>query len=63
MKSRGAYRLELARKMLKLPAGTDTLSHIKALPESEQEHLRGLVDWVEDYDKLDRSVSHAEKTA
>ena len=51
MLERGANRLEIARKLLKLPQAENVLAHIMAMPRIEQEHLRGLVDWVEEYEK------------
>ena len=56
MLKRGAYRLELARKLLKMPVGADVLAHLKSLPAEEHERWSGLVDWVEAYERLDRIV-------
>lgn len=51
MLGRGARRLEIARKLLSLPEDADVMKHIEAMPLEEREHLRGLVDWVEEYEK------------
>jgi len=48
---RGEQRLEIARKLTKLPEGADVMRHIEAMPPEDREHLRGLVDWVEEYEK------------
>ena len=45
-----AYRLEVARKLMRLPVGADTQKVIREMQPIERERLRGLVDWVEDYD-------------
>lgn len=56
MLERGANRLEIARRLLKLPQDECVLSHIMAMPKNEQEHLRGLVDWVEEYEKHEQAM-------
>lgn len=47
---RGEQRLEIARRLLRLPKGADVMKRINAMPPDEREELRGLVDWVEDYE-------------
>ncbi len=51
--TRGEYRIEIARGLLGLPAGADVMKAINEKPVDEREHLRGLVDWVEDYSPLE----------
>lgn len=50
--TRGAHRLAIAARLLEPPAkdGTDALARIKTLPKHEADELRGLVDWVEEYE-------------
>jgi hypothetical protein len=48
---RAQRRLELASGLMGWPAGSDVLALIRALPAPERNHLRGLVDWVEDYER------------
>ena len=47
---RGVHRLEIARGLMGLRADVDVLSAISGFPKATREELRGLVDWVEDYD-------------
>lgn len=47
---RGQQRLEIARRLLSLPDDADVLAAINKLPHDRREHLRGLVDWVEEYE-------------
>ncbi len=56
MLERGANRLEIARKLLKLTQKENVLAHIRAMPANEQERLRGLVDWVEEYEKYEQAM-------
>lgn len=51
MNNRAAHRLAIAARLLHLPEHTDVLDHINAMPQAERDHLRGLVDWVEDYER------------
>jgi hypothetical protein len=53
---RGEQRLEIARKLTKLPEGADVMKHIEAMPPEEREHLRGLVDWVEEYENHETQI-------
>lgn len=53
--SRADRRLEMARKLLGLPDGVDVLKHIKGLPKDRQDYLRGLVDWVEEYERYEEN--------
>ena len=50
MTPRAARRLEVAAGLMGWPAGSDVLALIAALQVGERDHLRGLVDWVEDYE-------------
>ena len=54
---RAARRLELARRLLNLPEGTDVLAHLQRLPATDREHARGLVDWVEEYELTEQEVA------
>lgn len=54
MSSRGVRRLEIARKLASLPEGSDVMEYIGGLPYKDREHLRGLVDWVEEYERHDK---------
>lgn len=53
--NRGEHRLQIAARLLTLPAenGADALARIKAIPKPEADHLRGLVDWVEEYEAFE----------
>lgn len=48
--SRADDRLDIARCLLGLPFDSDVMAAIRALPKDRQEHLRGLVNWVEEYE-------------
>lgn len=65
--ARSIVRLELARKLEHLPKGADMRLHIRMLPSERREHLRALVDWVQDYEKhqrkFDDGVAAAVKAA
>lgn len=50
---RGAQRLEIARRLIKLANGANVMRHIDAMPQDERETLRGLVDWVEEYENYE----------
>lgn len=60
MTTRGERRLEIARKLLKLPEDADVLVAIKLLASDYRDHIRGLVDWVEDYEDVDEQKYIAE---
>lgn len=49
-------RLEIARRLLRLPEGSDVMQRINAMPPDEREELRGLVDWVEDYENYEQAM-------
>ena len=36
---------------MRMEEGADVLGRIKSLPTEKRDHLRGLVDWVEEYEK------------
>jgi hypothetical protein len=48
--ARQVARLEYARNLAKQPVGTDMKQFINTMNPADREHLRGLVDWVEEYD-------------
>lgn len=48
--SAGQNRLKLAAGLLKLDAGVDVLKHLNSLPPERRMELKGLVDWIEDYE-------------
>lgn len=48
--TRAEHRLSIARGLLDLTADADVMPVIDSLPETQRERLRGLVDWVEQYD-------------
>lgn len=50
---RASQRLEIARRLQKLPEGADVMKHINAMPNEERDTLRGLVDWVEEYENAE----------
>ena len=54
MSSNFSPRLEIARKLLNLPQGADVMKHIEAMKPEDRAHLRGLVDWVEEYEKHEK---------
>jgi len=56
MLDRAAHRLEIARRLMRLDEGADVLGHIRALPAEKREHLRGLVDWVDEYEKYEQAM-------
>ncbi len=49
--NRGEHRLELARTLLHLGPEVDMLATINAMNHAELVHLKGLVDWVEEYEQ------------
>lgn len=53
---RAKQRLEIARRLLRLPEGANVMQHINAMPPDEREELRGLVDWVEDYENYEQAM-------
>jgi hypothetical protein len=53
---RAEQRLEIARRLLRLPEGSDVMQRINAMPPDEREELRGLVDWVEDYENYEQAM-------
>lgn len=54
--TRAAHRLVIAARLMALPAGANVMDRIRALPPLEREHLRGLVDWVEDYERTEQQA-------
>ena len=65
--ARSLLRLEIARKLERLPKSADMRLHIKMLQPERRERLRARVDWVEDYQthqhKLDDALVAAVKTS
>ncbi len=57
MLGRAAHRLEIARRLLRMEEGADVLERVKSLSEAQRERLRGLVDWVEEYENYERNHS------
>lgn len=53
---RAEQRLEIASRLLRLPKGADVMKRINAMPPDEREELRGLVDWVEDYENYEQAM-------
>lgn len=53
MLKRGDRRLAIAGKLMGWPS--NVLERINKMQEAEREHLRGLVDWVEDYEATENS--------
>lgn len=53
---RAEQRLEIARRLLSLPEGSDVMQHINAMPPDKREELRGLVDWVEEYENYEQAM-------
>lgn len=51
--TRAEHRLAIARGLLDLAPDAEVMPVIDALPDRQREQLRGLVDWVEDYDRED----------
>ncbi|HEY1127953.1 MAG TPA: hypothetical protein VGF12_00995 [Roseateles sp.] len=51
--TRGEHRLSIAAGLLGLAPGADVMTAIDSLPEQQRHELRGLVDWVEQYDLED----------
>jgi len=49
---RAEFRLQTAARLMKLPEGADTMAEINKLSDAEKERLKGLVDWVEEYEKV-----------
>ena len=52
-------RLEIARRLEHLPAGADMRLHIKMLNPARREHLRALVDWVQEYETYQQKFDSA----
>ena len=57
--ARSILRLEIARRLEHLPAGANMRLHIKMLKPSRREHLRALVDWVQEYEKYQEKFDAA----
>lgn len=55
MTERGDRRLEMARKIMHLDERLDVMTEINRLPKTKRDNLRGLVDWIEDHDKSERT--------
>lgn len=53
---RKVWRLEKARVLLKLPVGSDVQAALKSLSAERLEHLRGVVDWIEDYERKEKEM-------
>lgn len=51
--TRAEQRIEIARRLMKLPEGADVMIHINAMQDDDRETLRGLVDWVEEYENAE----------
>lgn len=51
--SRASRRLEIARRLMRMEEGDDVLGRIKSLPAEKRDHLRDLVDWVEEYENYE----------
>lgn len=51
--TRAEHRLAIARGFLDLAPDAEVMPAIDSLPPAQREQLRGLVDWVEDYDRED----------
>lgn len=49
---RADFRLQTAARLMKLPEGADTMAEINKLTDAEKERIKGLVDWVEEYEKV-----------
>lgn len=49
---RADFRLQTAARLMKLPEGADTMAEINKLTDAEKERLKGLVDWVEEYERI-----------
>ena len=45
-----ADRLEILRKIERLPKNTDMESHLRKLDKDRREFLREVVDWVQKYE-------------
>lgn len=50
---RASHRLEIARRLMRMEEGADVLGRIKSLPAEKRDHLRDLVDWVEEYENYE----------
>ena len=48
--NRAEHRLDIARGLLNLAPGAEVMDAIDSLPPAKRDELRGLVDWVEQYD-------------
>lgn len=51
--SRASRRLEIARRLMRMEEGDDVLGRIKSLPAEKRDHLRDLVDWIEEYENYE----------
>lgn len=60
--TRAEQRLLIAGKLLKLPKDADVMAHINSMEQSKREHLRGLVDWVEQYENQEAINEQAIRT-
>jgi len=49
--TRGQRRLRIAAGLMRLPNGADVMAAINQLPVEKRQHLKELVDWVEDYER------------
>jgi hypothetical protein len=50
---RASRRLEIARRLMRMEEGDDVLGRIKSLPAEKRDHLRDLVDWIEEYENYE----------
>lgn len=51
--SRASRRLEIARRLMRMEEGADVLGRIKSFPPEKRDHLRDLVDWIEEYENYE----------
>lgn len=60
--TRAEQRLLIAGKLMKLPKDADVMVRINSMEPDKREHLRGLVDWVEQYENTEAIIEQARRT-
>lgn len=60
--TRAEQMLLIAGKLMKLPKDADVMAKINSMEPAKREHLRGLVDWVEQYENQEAVNEQTRRT-
>lgn len=60
--TRAEQRLLIAGNLMKLPKDADVMAKINIMEPAKREHLRGLVDWVEQYENQEAVNEQTRRT-